>query len=61
MKYTGLLKIPEQYHTIEKKLEWLEEESLREQKRDRMDHRYSFQLFKTTEYWKMQQNLKLNV
>jgi hypothetical protein len=53
MNYTDLLKIPEQYDTIEKKLEWLEQESLREQKRDRMEQNYSFQLYKTKEYWKM--------
>ena len=45
MNYTELLKIPEQYDTIEKKLQWLEEESLKEQKRDRMEQDYSFQLY----------------
>ena len=44
MNYNELLKIPEQYDTIEKKLQWLEEESLKEQKRDRMEQDYSFQL-----------------
>lgn len=53
MNYTELLKIPEQYDTIEKKLQWLEEESLKEQKRDRMEQDYSFQLYKTKEYWKI--------
>lgn len=33
--------------SYEKKLEWLEEESLREQKRDRMEQDYSFQLYRT--------------
>ena len=38
MNYTELLKIPEQYDTIEKKLQWLEEESLKEQnKHERID------------------------
>jgi hypothetical protein len=46
-----LLKIPNHCNTIEKKLKWLDEESLIEQKRDRMDHNYSFQLYKTKEYW----------
>ena len=41
------IKIPEQCDTIEKKLQWLEEESLREQKRDRMEQDYSFQLYRT--------------
>ncbi len=56
MIYQELLKIPEQYDTIEKKLQWLEEESLREQKRDRMWQDYSFQLYRTKEYWKMKLN-----
>lgn len=46
------IKIPEQCDTIEKKLQWLEEESLREQKRDRMCQDYTFQLYRTKEYWK---------
>jgi len=46
MIYKELLKIPNHCDTIEKKLEWLEE-SLREQKRDRMDHDHSFQLYRT--------------
>ena len=53
MIYKELLNTPEQYDTIEKKLEWLEEESLREQKKDRMEQDYSFQLYRTKEYWKM--------
>lgn len=52
MNYTKLLKIPEQYETIENKLQWLEEEGLREQKRDRLEQDYSFQLYRTKEYWK---------
>lgn len=52
MIYRELLKIPDHCDTIEKKLRWLEEESLREQKRDRMEQDYSFQLYRTKEYWK---------
>lgn len=47
-----LLDIPQQYDTIEEKLQWLEEESLKEQQRDRMEQTYSFQLDKTISYWK---------
>ena len=53
MIYKELLKIPDYCDTIEKKLHWLDEESLREQKRDRMEQDYSFQLYRTKEYWKM--------
>lgn len=53
MIYKELLKIPDYCDTIEKKLQWLDEESLREQKRDRMEQDYSFQLYRTKEYWKM--------
>ena len=49
------LKIPKVYDTIEKKLKYLEEESLREQKRDRMDMGYSYQLYITKQYWKNKQ------
>ncbi len=52
MIYRELLKIPDEYDTIEKKLKYLDEESLREQKRDRMEQDYSFQLYRTKEYWK---------
>lgn len=55
---TDLLDIPKQYDTILKKLKWLEEESLREQKRDRMEQNYSLQLYKTKEYWKSMLNGK---
>lgn len=51
MIYKELLKIPDHCDTIEKKLKWLDEESLREQKRDRMYQDYSFQLYRTKEYW----------
>jgi hypothetical protein len=47
-----LLKIPDEYDTIEKKLEYLDELSLIEQKKDRMEQYYSFRLFRTKEYWK---------
>jgi hypothetical protein len=53
MIYRELLRIPDHYDTIEKKLKWLDEESLREQKRDRMEQDFSFQLYRTKEYWKM--------
>jgi len=54
MIYRELLKIPDEYDTIEKKLKYLDEESLREQKRDRMEQDYSFKLYRTKEYWKNQ-------
>ncbi len=52
MIYRELLKIPDEYDTIEKKLKYLDDEGLREQKRDRMEQDYSFQLYITKEYWK---------
>ncbi len=52
MTYRELLKIPDEYDTIEKKLKYLDELSLIEQKRDRMEQDYSFQLYRTKEYWK---------
>ena len=52
MIYRELLNIPDEYDTIEKKLKYLNEESLRERKRDRMDQDYSFLLYRTKEYWK---------
>ena len=53
MIYRELLEIPDEYDTIEKKLKYLDELSLIEQKRDRMEQYYSFQLYRTKEYWKM--------
>lgn len=52
MIYRELLEIPDEYDTIEKKLKYLDELSLIEQKRDRMEQDYSFQLYRTKEYWK---------
>jgi len=52
MIYRELIKIPKEYDTIEKKLKYLDELSLIEQKRDRMEQDYSFQLYRTKEYWK---------
>jgi hypothetical protein len=52
MIYRELIKIPDEYDTIEKKLKYLDKLSLIEQKRDRMEQDYSFQLHRTKEYWK---------
>ena len=60
-KYRELLKLPENCDTIEKKLKWLDEESLREQKRDRMEQDYSFQLYITKQYWKRELEKKENI
>jgi hypothetical protein len=54
MIYRELIKIPDEYDTIEKKLKYLDKLSLIEQKRDRMEQDYSFQLYRTKEYWKNQ-------
>lgn len=56
-KFTPLIEIPQQYQTINQKLEWLKEEGLREQKRDRMDQYYSMQLANTQEYWQTLKSL----
>lgn len=53
-KYRGLLRIPDRYDTVEKKLAWLNEESLKEKNRDRMEQDHTFDLYRTKEYWKKQ-------
>jgi hypothetical protein len=52
MIYRELINIPDEYDTIEKKLKYLDKLSLIEQKRDRMEQDYSFELYRTKEYWK---------
>jgi hypothetical protein len=52
MIHNILFKIPKECDTIEKKLKWLDEESLREQKRDRMEQDYCFELRRTKQYYK---------
>lgn len=47
-----LLKIPDEFDTIPKKLQYLRKESKREQELDRMDMDYCFQLHYTIEYYK---------
>ena len=52
MKYRELLRIPDHCDTIEEKLAWLDEESVKEQNRDRMEQDHTFDLYRTKEYWK---------
>jgi hypothetical protein len=46
-----LITIPKEYQTLEDKLKWLSEESIREQKRDRMNLDYTYRLWLTNNYW----------
>lgn len=52
MRHFELMNIPLEYDTVEKKLAWLDELSLKVQKNDNMDQEFSFILHRTKEYWK---------
>ena len=52
MRHFELMNIPLEYDTVEKKLAWLDELSLKVQKNDNMNQEFSFILHRTKEYWK---------